>query len=503
MAKRKRKFKKKENLVSEQTFNEVVNEIMTNEKDRGIIRNAIGGAIANEITSRTDLFNKTIDERRDIDDECGYPKVITTEQYRKMYDREGIATRIVNLYPEESWSQDPVVVEDESAKPTEFEKSWVELERELQIYSYMFRGDGLSGIGRFGIILLGFDDNKPLHEPVEGMDEEGEQVGNPKHGIMYLRAFDESYVKIKSTQKDITNKRYGLPTYYSITFENETSSSSKSSKAGNESVIHWSRIIHIADNKESSEVFGTPRMKALFNRLYDIRKISGGSGEMFWKGGFPGFIFSMDPKARTLSTTEKNTLEDTIASWSNGLQRYARLQGVEVKGLEPQVADPKNHIDVQLEIIAIAMGVPKRILMGSEQAKLASSQDSENWSKRMKRRQNKYLTPYLIRPFIDRLITLGVLPEVEQYDVVWPDMSTPSEKDKAEVMRIQVEAFSKYVGGGVGSLIPEEIFLKTFAGLDEEQIKEIIKEAKKRQEDLDLKEDEEINKEEEEEETEE
>ncbi|MHA1344963.1 MAG: anti-CBASS protein Acb1 family protein [Candidatus Heimdallarchaeaceae archaeon] len=483
-----KRFKKKAKEVTEQTFNGIVTEIMSNEKDRGMIRNAISGAITNEITSRTNLLNKTIDERREIDDECGYPSVITTAQYRKMYDREGIATRIVNLYPEESWSQDPVVAEDEKADPTEFEKAWAELERELKIYSYMFRGDGLSGIGRFGIILLGFDDGKPLHQSVEGINEEGEQVGSPQHSLIYLRAFDESYVKVKSTEKDITNKRYGLPTSYNITFENETGSSSGSSKAGNKSVVHWSRVIHIADNRESSEVFGTPRMQSLFNRLYDIRKIAGGSGEMFWKGGFPGYVFQMDPKARELSSTEKNTLEDTIAAWTNGLQRTIRLQGMEIKGLEPQLADPKNHIDVQLQIIAIAMGVPKRILMGSEQAKLASSQDSENWSKRMKRRQNKYLTPYLIRPFIDRLITLGVLPEVEQYDVIWPDMSTPSEKDKAEVMKMQVEAYARYVSGTVGELIPEEIFLKLIAGFDEEQIKEIMEKAETRQEDMELEE---------------
>jgi hypothetical protein len=221
-------------------------------------------------------------------------------------------------------------------------------------------------------------------------------------------------------------------------------------------------------------------MQFLFNRLYDIRKIAGGSGEMFWKGGFPGYVLKMDPNARSLTDAEKNTLEDTIASYSNGLQRYMRFQNIEVKSLEPQVADPKNHIDIQLTIIAIAMSVPKRILMGSEQAKLASSQDSENWNKRLKRRRDKYLTPYVIRPLIDRLITLGVLPEPTQYEVIWPDLNTVSDKDKAEVLRVLVEAFSKYIQGGVDQLIPPEVFLKMFADLTDEEIKTITEKARDR-----------------------
>ena len=56
---------------------------------------------------RTTLLTKLFDPRRDLDDECGYPKSISTEQYRRMYEREGIANRVVGVYPEESWNEDP------------------------------------------------------------------------------------------------------------------------------------------------------------------------------------------------------------------------------------------------------------------------------------------------------------------------------------------------------------------------------------------------------------
>jgi hypothetical protein len=65
-------------------------------------------------------------------------------------------------------------------------------------------------------------------------------------------------------------------------------------------------------------------------------------------------------------------------------------------------------LEAQLDYMAIALGVPKRVFMGSEQGELASSQDSKSWGKRVIKRQNEYLTPMLIRPFIDRLIAMGV-----------------------------------------------------------------------------------------------
>jgi hypothetical protein len=458
-------------------------ELITNE-DKAWAREMV----ANASIQRATLLNKLIDTRRDIDLECGYPKELNTSQYKLMYDREGLASRVVSIYPEESWANDPMILQTEDPTETEFEKQWAELEEELQVFSYMNKVDEISGIGRFGVLLLGLDDGLELNQPVKGLDEKGEKVGDASHQLLYLRAFDESVVTVKDTEKDRNNPRYGKPTLYSITFETiantRDASGQVSATTGREFNVHWHRIIHVADNRKSSEVYGVPRMQMLFNRLYDLRKITGGSGEMFWKGGFPGYSFEMDPNARRPTATELETLQTDIANYADGLQRYIKVQGISVKSLSPQVADPKSHVDTQLEYIAIAMGVPKRIFMGAEQAKLASTQDSKAWNKRIARRQNKYLTPYVVRPFVDRMIAFGVLPEVEDYWVEWQDLNALSEMEQAEVLAKKVEAFSKYVSGGVSELIPPEEFLTMYAGLDPDEVKQIMDAALQRQEEM-------------------
>lgn len=458
-----------------------------NKKDEQFVKDII----ANDSLMRSTLLRKLIDPRRDIDDQCGYPKSVTVEQYKIMYDREGIATRVTSIFPQESWSEDPVVEENDDTNPTEFEEAWENLERKLQLFSYMMRIDELSGIGRYGILLLGFDDGKELDQSIEGINERGEKVGKMEHQLLFLRAFDESSINIKNTEKDILNPRFGKPVMYSIKFEDFTNKDRDSEEGAvsystsQEKKVHWTRVIHIADNRKSSEIYGVPRMQTLFNRLCDLRKITGGSAEMFWKGGFPGYAFEMDPNAKELTTVEKTALRKTVDEYANGLQRYIRLQGVHVNSLDVQVADPKAHVEVQLEMIAIVLGVPKRIFMGAEQAKLASTQDQKSWNKRLSRRQRKYITPYIIRPLIDRLIALGILPEPEKYDIKWPDLNIPSDIDKAEVMKTVSEALSKYVDGNVDMFIPPEIFMKLYMGFDANQIKEIMEQTEERQEEFD------------------
>src|SRR5580693_7520581 len=73
-----------------------------------------------------------LDPRRDVDAECGYPPteaLIGVDFYRQLYDRESIATRVVQVLPKECWQVTPSIYEDEDGeKATEFEQAWDDLE---------------------------------------------------------------------------------------------------------------------------------------------------------------------------------------------------------------------------------------------------------------------------------------------------------------------------------------------------------------------------------------
>jgi hypothetical protein len=427
--------------------------------------------VNNTITSRSAGLSRLLNLDKDINYECGYPDTIDIADYKAMYDREGVGTRVVRLLPEESWAMLPIVEQNQKIEETDFEKQWKEIEKKYHLFHYLQRIDVLSGIGRFGLLLLGINDGKQLYQPVNGINQvTGEKVGNSVYELTYVRPFDESVVAIKEKEADVSSPRYGLPTKYSISFKNNTLAGTSISTK----VVHWTRVLHIADNREVSEVYGVPRMKPVYNRLLDLRKIVAGSGEMFWKGGFPGMGFKLDSNT-SLSADDLTTLREQVKDYQDGLQRWMALQGIEIQELKPQIEDPEPHIKAQLQYIAATLGIPYRIFMGSEAAHLASTEDKDTWNKRLQRRQEDYVSPMIIRQLIDRLIIFGVLPEVEEYFINWPDLNALGEKEKAEIAVKRTEALSKYVGGNVNEFVPNKEFLTIIMEMSEEDAEVIIK----------------------------
>jgi len=400
----------------------------------------------NELTTRSELLTTLLNVGKDINFSCGYPNYITTSDYKGLYDREGLAQRVVNLLPKGSWSINPEVKENEDAKETAFEKEWKALEKKFQIYSYLQRLDVLSGIGRFGVLLLGFSDGLELDQPVKA----------GKLELLYLRPFDESVVKVLEKESDVNNPRFGFPTKYSIEFEDTSQLNVSTSKT---KTVHWTRILHAADNLETSEVFGVPRMKPVYNRLLDVRKILSGSGEMFWKGAFPGYALEIDKTIKN-PTLDKTSIRAEFLNYSTGLQRYIALEGVTAKSLDPQVSDPGPHLKSQLEYIALTVEIPLRIFLGSEQAKLASTTDKETWNDRLANRQESYVDPRLLRPLIEIFMKYGILSTVEEYNIIWADLNVPTEKDKADVSEVQTKAIALYITSGMSVIMaPKEFFM--------------------------------------------
>ncbi|QDP54863.1 MAG: hypothetical protein Unbinned3891contig1000_61 [Prokaryotic dsDNA virus sp.] len=431
-----------------------------------MLRNA-ARSVRNALSQRQQWLSRLIDPRRDIDYECGHPDTVQPADLRKLFARGDIARRVVSLYPEESWKAEPEIFETEDEKATEFEEAWDMLNEEHSVLSYLERMDTLSGVGRFGVMLIGLDDGLPLHEPVEGLSEEAgtfSEGSARERKVLFIRTFPEYLVQVESIEVDDKNPRFGMPKFYNITFDDAqlasqmmTSPDGTALKAENAKSIkvHWSRVVHVTDNRVASEVYGQPRMEVVLNRLLDIRKIAGGSGEMFWKGGFPGYSIESQPGLEEGDVEfDAAATREEIENYMNSMQRFIATTGMTVKSLSPQVADPRPHIESQLKLVAAAMGVPWRIFIGSEAAQLASEQDTEAWEKRLDKRRKSYITPFLIRPTIQRFMDLGVLPRIERVMVTWPEPDQPSEKEKAEVAKAEAEAIATWVNSGSDVIVP-------------------------------------------------
>jgi hypothetical protein len=430
--------------------------------------------VRNNSLIRRELLQKILNGEKDIDFECNYPAVITINEYKKMYDREGVGTRVVEVYPEECWQTPPEVYEVEDAdEKTEFEQKVEELNNEKELFTYLQKIDVQSGIGQFGVLLIGIDDGLALNEPVEGIDlNTGKGTGDSERKLLYLKPFDESCVTIKTSERDTKSPRYGLPTMYTIQFKEAINSSSVLTTLD----VHWTRVLHVADGTLSNEVLGTPRMKRVYNRLLDIRKILGGSAEMFWRGGYPGMSFETSPDVEA-ANLDTESIKDEMEKYVNGLSRYFANTGITVKQLSPTVADPSSHLEQQIKYICITLGIPYRIFQGSEAAQLASGQDRDTWNGRVSKRQSSYVTSRIIRPFFDRLIAMGVLPEVEEYFVEWPKLDSLTATDKSQIAVAKTNAMAGYISGGVSQLVGRMSYLTLVLGFTQDEARAMLEEA--------------------------
>lgn len=442
---------------------------------------ALNNLVATNLLLERKLWlQRMLDPRRDLDFECGHPETVTVQDYKRLFLRGDIASRVVSVLPEESWKENPDVFETEDQTETEFEKAWIELEKQFQLFATLERLDILSGIGRFGILLLGLDDGLRLSDPVASINEQGEPVGNPgEQKLLYVRVFDEELVSVSKYETDTSNPRFGMPVTYQIRFEEASSlvgGPQQSTSTSIENIVHWSRVIHVVDNRTTSNVFGLPRMEKVVNRLLDIKKIAGGSGEMFWKGGFPGLSLEAALNPQDNVEIDMEATKEQMEAYMNGLQRYIATVGMQAKSLSVQVADPSPHIDGQIKLIAMSLGVPWRVFVGSEAAQLASEQDTRSWNGRIARRREKYVTPYIILPTIQRLIAFGVLPEPAELEVHWPDLNALSDLDKSVIASNLTAAIAKYVMSGADLLIDPFHFLTLILEMEDDEANSILAE---------------------------
>jgi len=227
----------------------------------------------------------------------GYPRIISTGEYRAEYNRGGIAGRIIDVMPDACWRGDPpmrLVDDNDPQKDTEFEKAWKALDTKHQICAKFLRVDKMSRLSTFAVLLIG------------ALGELQDELPKPDgRGLLYLMpfsggggptmttdhrsgpAYDYGDCVIHEFETDSKSERFGLPKTYQIKRTN-LQLPSEGRK------VHWSRVIHIAENLMDDEVYGPPCLERVFNLLIDLRKVTGGGAEAFWLRANQGTHIDVD-----------------------------------------------------------------------------------------------------------------------------------------------------------------------------------------------------------------
>lgn len=398
---------------------------------------------------------------RDYYESLGYPTNITFAQFEQRYRRQDIASRIIDLPANDTWKKPPLVSEDGEVQ-TPFVRDWRELVSRLRVWSMLSRVDRLSGIGRFGVLLLGVKDGGDLADPIKAGS-----LKSPRD-LLYLRPFHEGRAEVKEWEDDAQSERYGLPVTYRLELR----------QGQPRETVHWTRILHIAEGKQDNEVYGPPRLQRVFNRLDDLMKIVGGSAEATWLLMRPGTL--MRPQEGYDLDMTDAAIEDEIEKYAHDPLRFLFLEGIEAKQIgASEVVNPTGPFEVTLALIAAATGIPQRKLLGSAQGELASAEyDMKQWAGEIAHRQKMYAEPEILRPFIDRLIWMGALPvppdgyhvgqKSDDGEWHWPALLETTEEEQAEIMKNKAAAVQSLADKMTGRLPITEAEARELLGLPAE-----------------------------------
>ena len=399
------------------------------------------------------MVGKQFGGDRDLYEVLGYKRVLRPLDFIEMYYREDIAYRIVNSYPAATWRVAPKITEDETEDDTEFESAVEDLADQSKLWHYCERADKLCGLGRYSILILGVDDGAQLAEPLTRAVD-----------INWLMPVTEQWAEVATWGSDPISPQFGKPETYRVTIGSEEDSTQPRRTV----IVHHTRVIHIAEHTGQDDVYGVPRLEPVYNRIYDLQKVVGGSAEVFWMNARNGLVFEADEGAQ-LTPDDVDQLQEDAADYQHQLRRLLTSKGGKWRVLESSTPDPKSNVEVILQLIAGATGIPNRILVGSERGELSSAQDENNWLGRISERRVNFAEPVIIRPLIDRLIDLGILPQPRTgtYLVEWTAADGLSDKERAEIGNMKAQALAQYVNSlGADSLVTGEEFREHFLHME-------------------------------------
>lgn len=387
----------------------------------------------------------------------GYPTAISYQQFLGKYERQDIAGRIVDLPAKDTWRKPPVIMdvtsnteEDEPGSP--FIQGMKYLIDKRRLWHYMARIDRLSGVGRFGVLLIGASGATPLSTELPKMTR--------PEDVIYLSPYAEGSIQITKTVSDPTSVRFGLPEIYSVNLGIDMPTEQ----------VHWSRVIHVADDLLEDEVYGQPRMQRAYNLLDDLLKIIGGGAEATWKNMDKGL--HADVRDGFDDIPDEDALTEEIDEYMHGLRRFLRTKGITLTPLGSDVVDPTGLFNAIIGLVAASSDIPQRILLGSERGELASSQDASTWAGQIAERQRNFAEPQLLRPLIDRLVTYGALPAPDggKYTVEWPSLFELNDLERADLALKMAQAAAAMSPGAPEMVMGVEYFQRVLLRMPEAEI---------------------------------
>lgn len=382
-------------------------------------------------------FAQTADQKHDrIYSELGYPEEITPIMFRQTYERHPAATAGVHRILDKCWSKFPEVLEkgkdDKSETPWETEINGVM----KRLWPFIKDADRRNLINRYSCIIMQINDGKAWDQPVA---TEKTNRTRARAITRFIPAWEEQ-MRPSDWDNDETSENYGQPKMWEYQ-ESYVDSLNTDGKPERSVKIHPDRVIVLAEGAMDGSIYsGIPLLRAGFNSLIDMAKISGSSAEGFLKNASRQLNVNYNKENVTAQSLAQqmgvtldelgDTLNEDVARLNEAIDAAMFTMGADVKVLSVTPADPEPSWTVAANQFAASIQRPFTIIFGQQTGRLASDQDKIDDANGATQRRHGFLN-WLIISIVERLAKFGIVsPAPSEIEVEWDDLLAPTDDEK-------------------------------------------------------------------------
>lgn len=378
----------------------------------------------------------------------GYPDVVTFEMLLRAYERGGPAQGAVHRILDKCWQEVPRIKQPGADEETDWERKVMAALKPVKAWQKLRDFDRRNMVGRYAALIYRVGDGKALSEPLQRATR-----------LVDIVPLYESQIRVTAWHSDERDAdRFGKPAMFQYRMHLPTAQDTQG-QPERWVDVHPSRVQILAEGSVGDMFEGVPLLRAGFNHLVDLEKISGGSAESYLKNSARTLKFEFDPNAnlQVITTNPDGTssgksaaqaIEEKAQKLNRNIDASIAIQGGKADTLQTQQSDPTKAFDVAANLFAASVRIPFTILFGQQTGRLASDEDKADMVARCRSRQINDLTP-MLEEFVRRMQACGVIEEGE-FEIEWPPLDAPGEKDKFELLGKAAAAMQQAFQAGLG-----------------------------------------------------
>jgi len=377
-------------------------------------------------------------------DQYGWPDIVEFDRLRVAYERGGPGFGAVHKLLGRCWLERPRIKQPEQDAETTWEKGVAKALRKL--WPRLRDFDRRNLVGRYAGLIYRVADSQTLDQPLK------------RGKLVDLVPVWEDQLRVDAWDQNADSPTFGQPTMWSYRMRAPHATQTQAAPDQWQKV-HPSRVQILAEGAAGSEFFeGIPLLRAGFNHLVDLEKISGGSAESFLKNSARTIVLKFDanssPQAITANPdgtpsgkTVAEAVEEKVDKLNRNVDASIVMQGGEATTLQTQVSDPTGAWTTAANSFAASVQIPFTVLFGQQTGRLASDQDQADWNARCQERRDLELTP-MLEELVTRLQAVGAI-EAGEFEVEWAPLDSPGDDAKAGVLGKMTTAMKDAAAAGL------------------------------------------------------